>query len=56
MIDHRARAEEYLGHSNLTAQALVHALLHLADVLTDAQTTRTVDLTPPEPAREDHLR
>lgn len=55
MIDHRARAEEYLGHSNLTAQALVHALLHLADVLTDAPTERAVDLTPP-PAREDHLR
>lgn len=55
MIDHRARAEEYLRHSHLTTEAIAHALLHLADVLTTAPTERTVDLAPP-PAREDHLR
>ena len=54
MIDHRARAEEYLGHSNLTPEALVHALLHLADVWAATHGARDVDLTPPEPAREDH--
>jgi len=45
-------AKEWL---RLHAEALVHALLHLADVWAATHGARDVDLTPP-PAREDHLR
>ena len=60
MTDHRAKAAELAGHLQPDTAAIVHAMLHLADVwATIARTPdqvavmRAVDMTAPEP-REDY--
>ena len=62
MTDHRAKAVELAGHLQPDTAAIVHAMLHLADVwATIARTPdqldvlcRTVDLTPPTAPRGDY--
>lgn len=59
MTTHRDEAQRDFGHLDAASEAIVHALLHLADtfaaVLTQPE-ARTIDMTAPTAPREDLTR